>query len=66
MPPSSTGVIVIARGQWFAEIAGMPLLHRILLSGRKAGVQRWMVLVQHQAQLVNSSLATAYKLREVA
>jgi 1L-myo-inositol 1-phosphate cytidylyltransferase / CDP-L-myo-inositol myo-inositolphosphotransferase len=66
MPPSTTGVIVIARGQWFAEIAGVPLLHRILLSGRKAGVQRWIVLVQHQAQLVNSSLATAYKLREVA
>lgn len=66
MPPSTTGVIVIARGQWFAEIAGVPLLHRILLSGRKAGVQRWIVLVQHQAQLVRSSLATAYKLREVA
>ena len=66
MPPSTTGVIVIAHGQWFAEIAGVPLLHRILLSGRKAGVQRWMVLVQHEAQWVHSSLATAYKLREVA
>src|SRR5712691_3775174 len=66
MPPSTTGVIVIAHGQWFAEIAGVPLLHRILLSGCKAGVQRCIVLVQHQAQLVNSSLATAYKLREVA
>ncbi len=66
MPPSTTGVIVIAHGQWFAEIAGMPLLHRVLLSGRKAGVQRWIVLVQHEAQLVQSSLATAYKLREVA
>ena len=66
MPPSTTGVIVLAHGQWFAEIAGVPLLHRVLLSGYKAGVQRWIVLVQHEAQLVHSSLATAYKLREVA
>jgi phosphatidylglycerophosphate synthase len=66
MPPSTTGVIVIAHGQWFAEIASVPLLHRVLLSGYKAGVQRWIVLVQHEAQLVHSSLATAYKLREIA
>src|SRR5215831_19449151 len=66
MPPSTTGVIVIVHGQWFAEIASVPLLHRVLLSGYKAGVRRWIVLVQHEAQLVHSSLATAYKLREIA
>ena len=66
MPPSTTGVIVIAHGQWFAEIAGLPLLHRVLLSGGKAGVRRWIVLVQHEAQWVRSSLATAYKLRDIA
>ena len=66
MPPSTTGVIVIAHGQWFAEIAGLPLLHRVLLSGSKAGVQRWIVLAQHEAQWVRSSLATAYKLRDIA
>jgi phosphatidylglycerophosphate synthase len=65
MPPSSTGVIVLAHGHWFAEIAGVPLLHRVLLSSRKAGVQRWLVLTQHEAQWVHASLATAYKLREV-
>ena len=66
MPPSTTGVIVIAHGQWFAEIAGLPLLHRVLLGGGKAGVRRWIVLVQHEAQWVRSSLATAYKLRDIA
>ena len=66
MPPSSTGVIVLAHGQWFAEIAGVPLLHRVLLSSRKAGVRRWLVLTQHEAQWVQASLTTAYKLREVA
>ena len=65
MPPSSTGVIVLAHGQWFAEIAGVPLLHRVLLSSRKAGVRRWLVLTQHEAPWVHASLATAYKLREV-
>ena len=66
MPSSTTGVIVIAHGQWFAEIAGLPLLHRVLLSGGKAGVRRWIVLVQHEAQWVRSSLATTYKLRDIA
>ena len=66
MPPSTTGVIVVAHGPWFAEIAGLPLLHRVLLSGSKAGVRRWIVLVQHEAQWVRSSLATAYKLRDIA
>lgn len=65
MPPSSTGVIVLAHGQWFAEIAGVPLLHRVLLSSRKAGVRRWFVLAQREAPWVHASLATAYKLREV-
>src|ERR1043166_9475454 len=66
MPPSTTGVIVMAHGQWFAEIAGLPLLHRVLLSGGKAGVRRWVVLVQREVQWVRSSLATAYKLRDIA
>src|SRR5262247_482900 len=66
MPPCTTGVIVIAHGPWFAEVAGLPLLHRVLLSGYKAGVRRWIVLVQHEAQWVRASLATAYKLRDIA
>src|SRR5262245_38824471 len=66
MPLSTTGVIMIAHGHWFAEIAGLPLLHRVLLGGSKAGVQRWIVLVQREVQWVRSSLATAYKLREIA
>ena len=66
MPSSTTGVIVIAHGPWFAEIAGLPLLHRVLLSGSKAGVRRWIVLAQHEAQWVRSSLATTYKLRDIA
>lgn len=65
MPPSRTGVIILSHGPWFAEIAGLPLLHRVLLSGRKADVRRWLVLCQHEVQWVHASLATAYKLREV-
>ena len=66
MPPSTTGVIVITHGQWLAEVAGLPLLHRALLSGGKAGVRRWIVLAPHDAEWVRSSLATAYKLRDIA
>ena len=65
MPPSRTGVIVLSHGPWFAEVAGIPLLHRVLLSSRQAGVRRWLVLTQHEAPWVHASLATAYKLREV-
>ena len=39
----------------------LPLLHRVLLGGSRP-VRRWIVLVQHEAQWVRSSLATAYKL----
>jgi len=66
MPLSTTGVIILSPGPWFAEIAGILLLHRVLLSGRRAGVRRWLVLAQHEAQWVHGSLATAYRLREVA
>jgi phosphatidylglycerophosphate synthase len=65
MPPSSTGVIILSHGHWFAEIAGIPLLHRVLLSSQKAGVRRWLVLTQHEAQWVHASLVTTYKLREI-
>lgn len=65
MPACATGIILISPGPWFAEIAGVPLLHRLLLSGRKAGVRRWLVLAQHAAQWLHASLATAYKLRDV-
>lgn len=65
MSPSTTGVIILSHGHWFAEIAGIPLLHRVLLSSHQAGVRRWLVLTQHEAQWVHASLVTAYKLREV-
>ena len=65
MPPCTTGVIILSHGHWFAEIAGIPLLHRVLLSSHKAGVRRWLVLTQHEAPWVHASLVTAYKLREV-
>src|SRR5262249_28159689 len=64
MPPSSTGVLILSHGHWFAEIAGIPLLHRVLLSSHKAGVRRWLVLTQHEAPWVHASLVTAYRLRE--
>lgn len=65
MPASTTGVIIVSQGQWFAEIAGVPLLQRMLLSGHKAGVRRWIVCVPHGGQMVHSSLATAPKLRHL-
>jgi phosphatidylglycerophosphate synthase len=65
MPTSTTGVVILSPGQWFAEIAGVPLLQRMLLSGRMVGVRRWIILAQDGGQLVHSSLATASRLRDL-
>jgi len=58
MAASTTGVVLITHAQWFVEIAGIPLLHRILLSGDKVGLQTWCLLAWQGAQQVRASQAT--------
>ncbi|MGE3535854.1 MAG: CDP-alcohol phosphatidyltransferase family protein [Candidatus Tectimicrobiota bacterium] len=60
------GVLILTHAYWLTEVAGLPLLHRVLLSGRKAGVQRWLVLCCGQAAAVQQSLDAAARLRDVA
>ena len=66
MAASTTGVVLITHAQWFVEIAGIPLLHRILLSGDKAGLQTWCLLAWQGAQQVRASLSTIPKLQGIA
>ena len=51
------GLLLLPGEQGFTQVARVPLLHRILLSGQKAGIQEWLVFAWHGAQRVCASLA---------
>lgn len=59
------GVVLIAGEQCFAEVAGIPLIQRILLSGVKAGIQEWILLAWHGAEKLPAVLHTASRLTGV-
>jgi 1L-myo-inositol 1-phosphate cytidylyltransferase / CDP-L-myo-inositol myo-inositolphosphotransferase len=61
-----TGVVLIAGEQCFVEVAGMPLIQRILLTGARAGIQEWILLAWHGAQRLNAALLTAAKLTGIS
>jgi phosphatidylglycerophosphate synthase len=61
-----TGVVLIAGEQCFVEVAGMPLIQRILLSGARAGLQEWILLAWHGAQRLNAALLTTAKLTGIS
>jgi phosphatidylglycerophosphate synthase len=61
-----TGVVLIAGEQCFVEVAGMPLIQRLLLSGARAGIQEWILLAWHGAQRLNATLRTAAKLADIS
>ena len=65
MNRARTGVVLIAGEQCFAEVAGMPLIQRILLSGVKAGIQEWILLAWHGAEKLPALLHTASRLTGV-
>src|SRR4051794_27554643 len=61
-----TGVVLIADEQCFVEVAGMPLIQRLLLSGARAGIQEWILLAWHGAQRLNAALRTAAPLTRIS
>lgn len=61
-----TGLLLLPGDQGFIEVARVPLLHRILLSGYKAGIQEWLVLAWHGAQRVCASLAHEARLAGIS
>ena len=65
MNRARTGVVLIAGEQCFAEVAGIPLIQRILLSGVKAGIQEWILLAWHGAEKLPAMLHTASRLTGV-
>jgi phosphatidylglycerophosphate synthase len=52
--------------QCFADIAGMPLVQRILLSGRKAGIDTWLLLAWHDADKFRSLLTADARLGDIS
>jgi phosphatidylglycerophosphate synthase len=63
---AKTGLLLLPGEQGFIEVARVPLLHRMLLSGHKAGIQEWLVCVWHDAQKVCTSLAQEARLAGVS
>ena len=60
------GVVLIAGEECFTQIAGVSLLHRVLLSGHKAGIQEWVLLTWHDAQRLCSTLRNEAKLKGIS
>jgi phosphatidylglycerophosphate synthase len=50
------GLLLLPGPEGNIKVARVPLLHRILLSGYKAGIQEWLVVAWHDAQRVCTSL----------
>ena len=65
MNRARTGVVLIAGEQCFAEVAGMPLIQRLLLSGVKAGIQEWILLAWHGAEKLPAVLHAASRLNGI-
>jgi phosphatidylglycerophosphate synthase len=61
----TTGIVLIFQEQWSVNIAGLPLLHRILLSGHKTGLKQWLVLVWQGAEQVRANLTASAKLQDI-
>lgn len=57
--------MLLTHEPWLTEVAGVPLLHRLMLSGSQVGIQHWLVLCCSRAQTVQHHLDTAAKLRGV-
>lgn len=60
------GLLLVPNDACFTKVARVPLLHRALLAGRKAGIQEWLVLAWHEAQKVHASLASSAKLKGIS
>jgi 1L-myo-inositol 1-phosphate cytidylyltransferase / CDP-L-myo-inositol myo-inositolphosphotransferase len=60
------GLVLIPDEQAFVEIARLPLLHRLLLSGHKADIQDWLLLSRLDVSHVRSNLMTETKLDAIS
>lgn len=61
----TTGVIYLEDERWLVNVGGMPLLHRLLLSGGKAGVHTWRILAKHEPAQIRARLAETSKLQGI-
>ncbi|HEY7489592.1 MAG TPA: CDP-alcohol phosphatidyltransferase family protein [Candidatus Tectomicrobia bacterium] len=60
------GLLLLPGSEGSVEVARVPLLHRILLSGYKAGIQEWLVVAWHDAHRVRTSLEHNARLAGIA
>jgi phosphatidylglycerophosphate synthase len=60
------GLLLLPGTEGSIKVARVPLLHRILLSGYKAGIREWLVVAWHNAQRVCTSLEHNAKLAGIS
>ena len=60
------GLLLIPDERCFIEVAKHPLLHRVLLTGQRAGVHDWLIVARHEAHRLQVSLAAAPKLAGIS
>ncbi|MCZ6872889.1 MAG: CDP-alcohol phosphatidyltransferase family protein [bacterium] len=61
----TTGVLLVNGQQCFIELAGMPLWQRLILTGRKAGIDSWLVLAWHDTEKLREALSNEKRLQDI-
>jgi phosphatidylglycerophosphate synthase len=61
-----TGLLLIPDAQCLVEVARLPLLHRALLSGHKAGIHEWLLCTWYDAPRIHASLQASKQLGNVS
>lgn len=65
MPHKTTGIVFVACESWSLDVAGVRLLHRLILTGHRAGIYHWRLLTSANTADVQASLAASAKLRKL-
>lgn len=65
MPHKTTGIVFVADESWSLDIAGVCLLHRFILTGRRAGIHHWRLLTSANTADVQASLSASARVQEL-
>ncbi len=65
MRADSIGVVLLSGEQGLIDVARVPVLHRLLFNGRKAGIDTWYLLTWQHASGLDACLAADPRLSDV-
>jgi phosphatidylglycerophosphate synthase len=61
----STGILLVNGKQCFIEVVGIPLWQRLILTGRIAGIDSWLILAWHDTEKLRDAFVNEKRLQDV-